>query len=40
MWLAPGPDPDYQTIGKLLIESHRALRAGLERARAPRAAVR
>lgn len=40
MWLTGGTDPDYQTINKLLIESHRALRAGLERARTPRAAVR
>jgi len=39
MWLMAPVDPDYQTIGKLLIESHRALRAGLDRARAPRAAV-
>lgn len=40
MWLMGGPDPDYQTISKLLVESHRALRVALGRARTPRAAVR
>jgi hypothetical protein len=40
MWLLTTTDPDYQTIGKLLIESHRALRTGLERARAARPSPR
>ena len=40
IWLAPGIEPDYTTISKLLIESHRALRLGLERARAPRSSLR
>jgi hypothetical protein len=40
MWLLTPVDPDYATITKLLIESHRALRIGLERARTPRTVAR
>jgi hypothetical protein len=36
MWLSTTTDPDYATISKLLIESHRALHTGLTRARAAR----
>jgi hypothetical protein len=39
MWISTTIDPDYPTIAKLLIESHRALRLDLERARAPRPAI-
>ena len=40
MWVAPGIEPDYPTITKLLIESHRSLHLGLQRARAPRPSPR
>jgi hypothetical protein len=35
-WILGGPDPDYTTIGKLLVESYRNLKIVLQRARAPR----
>ena len=35
-WILGGPDPDYTTIGKLLVESYRNLKLVLQRARAPR----
>jgi len=40
MWMAPSVEPDYPTINKLLIESHRTLRLSLQRARAPRPSQR
>jgi hypothetical protein len=39
MWISSGPDPDYATIGRLLIESYRALQLALQRAHAPRPAA-
>ncbi len=39
MWITSGTDPDYATIGKLLVESYRALQLTLQRAHAPRPAI-
>lgn len=36
MWITSGADPDYATIGKLLIESYRNLQLILQRVHAPR----
>jgi hypothetical protein len=39
MWISSRADPDYATIGRLLVESYRNLKLVLQRVRAPRPAA-